>query len=131
MCIFCKIVNGELPCHKVYEDENVIAFLDINPATYGHTLVLPKIHIEKIEDASEECLSQLSRTLPALAKQIKKNCNALGFNYISNSGKISGQLVDHLHFHIIPRYENDNFSIQHGAVDCDLKEVLSTILKMK
>ncbi|MFV0479668.1 MAG: HIT family protein [Anaerorhabdus sp.] len=129
MCIFCKIIQGDLPSFKVYEDEYVLAFLDINPVTLGHTLVVPKHHVENIEHASEECLMHLAKTLPTIANQIKSTCQAKGFNYLSNSEKVSGQLVDHLHFHIIPRYsEQDNFKIEQETIHLDLNEVLDTIL---
>ncbi len=130
MCLFCKIVQNEIPCFKIYEDEYVLAFLDIHPSTYGHTLVIPKEHVETIEEASETCIMQLAKVLPSLSKKIKKNCNAKGINYVSNCGAVAGQEVNHLHFHIIPRYDqNDSFSIQFDPQEANLEEVQSTLLK--
>ncbi|MFV0380557.1 MAG: HIT family protein [Anaerorhabdus sp.] len=128
MCLFCKIINNELPCHKIYEDDYTLAFLDINPATFGHTLVVTKEHIARLEDASEDSLNHLTNTMLLVAKKIKNTCNPKGFNYLSNSDEISGQQIDHLHFHIIPRYDkNDGFEVKHTPQEIDLKEVLEKI----
>ncbi len=129
MCIFCKIVQNDLPCHKIHETENVLAFLDINPMTLGHTLVIPKKHIQCIEEADEETMTHIAITLPKIANLLKEKCGAKGFNYLSNSGAISGQLVNHLHFHIIPRYgDNDQFSIQHQTQEIDCAALLKQII---
>ncbi|MEG0657484.1 HIT family protein [Anaerorhabdus sp.] len=129
MCIFCKIINGELPCSKVYEDEHVIAILDIAQVTYGHTLVIPKKHCNDILDADEETMIHIAKVLPMLSNKIVKNCKAEGSHIISNQGAISGQTVDHLHFHIIPRYrEDDAIVVQFNETEKpDFSEVLKTI----
>lgn len=110
-CIFCKIIKGELPCTKVYEDDNTLAFLDINPGNKGHTLIIPKEHYETIDETPEKVLEKIIVTVKKIAKAIAKMAD--GYNLISNNKRVSGQLVPHLHFHIIPRYKEDghNFSI--------------------
>ena len=109
MCIFCKIVNNEIPSYKVYEDESFLAFLDISQATKGHTLVIPKEHYQNIFELPEN--SKIFNIVSKLAKAIKLATNADGINIINNNGTTAGQTVNHFHIHIIPRYENDNFKI--------------------
>lgn len=107
MCVFCKIVNGEIPSYKVYEDETFLAFLDISQASVGHTLVVPKKHYDNLLEADEETIGKLFKLATALAKQITKNLEVAGFNILNNNGTVAGQSVHHLHVHILPRYEND------------------------
>ncbi|MGD9605176.1 MAG: HIT family protein [Bacilli bacterium] len=107
MCVFCKIVSGEIPSYKVYEDENFLAFLDISQASIGHTLVIPKKHFTNILEADDETLAQMFQLVAKLAKQISQNLEVAGFNILSNTGLVAGQTVDHFHVHILPRYEND------------------------
>lgn len=106
-CIFCKIANNEIPSSKVYEDNNFIAFLDINPVNKGHTLVVPKQHVETFLDASEQTLDRLMLVCQKLANAIVKATKADGFNLMLNNKRAAGQLVDHMHFHIIPRFNDD------------------------
>ena len=109
-CIFCKIVNGEIPSAKVYEDEDVFAFLDISQVTKGHTLIIPKKHAENIYETDEELASQLFARVPKIANAIKKVYNPVGINILNNNGAAAGQSVFHIHIHIIPRYdETDGF----------------------
>lgn len=131
MCIFCKIIHNEIPSAKVYEDENVLAILDISQVTYGHTLVMPKKHVESILEADEQTVQQCMSIVTKLAKQIVKNTKATGCNILSNAKEIAGQSVDHLHFHIIPRYSNtDSINIQFLPSDkLELDEVLQTVTK--
>lgn len=107
-CIFCKIVKGEIPCDKIWEDENFLAFLDINPNAEGHTLVIPKEHFEKINDLegiySEKFISAISE----VGKILMEKYNSEGFNVVLNNGKSAGQIVPHVHFHVLPRKEGDN-----------------------
>lgn len=112
-CIFCKIVNGEIPCAKVYEDENVLAFLDISQVTKGHTLVIPKIHKENVFELTPEIAKNIFATVPAIANSLKKEFNPIGLNVVNNNGEAAGQSVFHFHMHLLPRYgEGDGF----GAV---------------
>lgn len=103
-CIFCAIAAGEIPSKKVYEDEDVYAFLDINPASEGHTLVIPKLHFEGLLDTDEKTLFSLISKVKKIAAMQKAAYNADGFNILQNNGEASGQTVKHIHFHIIPRY---------------------------
>ncbi|MEH7343016.1 HIT family protein [Bacillus sp. JJ1532] len=112
-CIFCKIVNGEIPSAKVFENEHVLAFLDISQVTKGHTLVIPKLHTENIFDMNAETARTLFEAVPQIANAIKEDCEPLGMNILQNNGKEAGQEVFHFHLHLIPRYgKGDGF----GAV---------------
>jgi histidine triad (HIT) family protein len=112
-CIFCKIINGEIPAAKVYENEHVLAFLDISQVTKGHTLVIPKVHKENVYELTEEIASNLFKEVPKLANAIKKAYSPIGMNILNNNGEHAGQSVFHYHIHLIPRYgEGDGF----GAV---------------
>ena len=106
-CVFCKIINGKIPCTKIYENDKVLAFLDVSPISKGHTLVIPKKHFESLKDIPEDILCDLTKTAKKLAPLIIKAVNAHAFNLGLNNGKEAGQLVMHVHFHIIPRFEND------------------------
>lgn len=108
-CIFCQIIQGRLPCARIYEDENIISFLDINPINAGHTLVLPKEHYETIFDTPEEVLQACAAVAQKVARAVFKGTNAAGLNFLQNNFRPAGQLIDHIHFHIIPRYPHDHF----------------------
>ncbi|MBR2684749.1 MAG: HIT family protein [Erysipelotrichaceae bacterium] len=108
MCIFCKIINNEIPSYKVYEDDDVLAILDIAQVTKGHTLVMPKRHCDDILDCPEDDLKKVITVTQKLAKEIKGKLNAPGVNILSNCGEVAGQSVNHLHFHIIPRYSDQD-----------------------
>ena len=107
MCIFCKIAAGEIPSFKVYEDDLVLAYLDINPFTLGHTLVIPKRHSEGLLDTDAATLAELIQRVQKVAAHIKTALPCDGFNVLQNNGECAGQTVHHLHFHIVPRYNND------------------------
>lgn len=116
MCIFCKIVNKEIPSYQLYEDDYVIAILDISQVTKGHTLIISKKHYENIMEADPETLHHIIETAQKVGIQLKEKLGANGFNVLNNNGSAAGQTVNHLHFHIIPRYnEND-------AIVCEFKE---------
>lgn len=108
-CIFCKIVRGEIPCQKIYEDKNVIAFLDINPVNKGHILVIPKEHYETILDIPEGLLGKLMIIVKKVDKTVLNAFEINACNIDINQGKDAGQIVPHLHIHIIPRFHSDNF----------------------
>lgn len=112
MCIFCNIISGEIPSYKVYEDDNFFAFLDISQATYGHTLVVPKQHFENLFAMPDFLLEKMLILVRDLASKIKTATNCKGINILNNNGEAAGQSVHHFHIHIIPRYDNDNFSIK-------------------
>ena len=106
-CIFCKIVENGLPSKKIYEDETVLAFLDISPVNIGHTLVIPKEHFENIHDLPEEILIHVMKIAKKISIALKKY-GADGTNVTTNNGKAAGQVVFHSHVHVIPRFIGDN-----------------------
>ena len=106
-CIFCKIAAGQIPSVKIYEDENVLAFLDIGPISDGHTLVIPRQHYTKLHECPPQVLACVASVLPKVASAVFGAMEADGYNVLCNNGKAAGQLVEHLHFHIIPRKTGD------------------------
>lgn len=111
-CIFCKIINGDIPSYKVYEDEVVYAFLDISQATPGHTLVVPKYHVKDIFAYDADLAAQVFARLPKIARAIKaSNPKIVGMNILNNNGKAAYQSVFHSHIHLLPRYADDKFSM--------------------
>jgi histidine triad (HIT) family protein len=114
-CIFCKIIAGEIPAEKVFEDEHAYAFLDIHPVNKGHTLVVPKTHAENMYDISPENFCTLMETVRKLSPIVKKAVSADGINIGINNGGAAGQIIFHTHVHIIPRYGNDGFRHWHGT----------------
>lgn len=105
--IFGKILTGEIPSFKVYEDDYVYAFLDISQVTKGHTLLIPKKASANIFETDEETMKHIGAALPKVANAIKRAFNPDGLNIIQNNGEFADQYVFHIHFHLIPRYEND------------------------
>ncbi|MCC6426418.1 MAG: HIT family protein [Phycisphaerales bacterium] len=103
--IFSKIIRGEIPCHKVYEDAHVFAFLDIGPLSRGHTLVIPKEAAATLDQLSDESSSALGRVLPRLCRAVMKASGADAYNVLQNNGALAHQAVFHVHFHIIPKFE--------------------------
>ena len=108
-CVFCKIVKGEIPSDKVYEDDNFFAFLDINPNNPGHSLIIPKNHYENIYNLSDEILKNIAPLIKKIAIAVKNGVNADGINIIMNNDGAAGQVVPHAHFHIIPRFADDGY----------------------
>ncbi len=106
-CIFCKIAAGQIPATRIYEDEAVLVFLDIGPISDGHTLVIPKRHFERLHDCPAELLGQISSRLGKMAGAVSAAMNCDGYNLLCNNGRAAGQIVEHLHFHIIPRNVGD------------------------
>lgn len=106
-CIFCKIIKGEIPAVKVYENDKVVAFLDIHPINPGHTLVVPKEHFENLLDGGDEILKEVMLTIRQVAWAITKAFDLKGFNVEQNNGRVAGQVIPHLHWHIIPRFPDD------------------------
>ncbi len=107
-CIFCKIIKGDIPSAKVYEDDRVYGFLDIAPVNKGHALVVPKKHSSDILEDDLEDLNACMKAVQIVATAVIKVVNADGFNLITNTKKAAGQVIPHTHFHIIPRFENDD-----------------------
>ena len=110
-CIFCKIINGDIPSYKIYEDKNVLAFLDITQGTKGHTLVIPKKHVKNVYELDEETASQLFKVVPKIANALKKAFNPIGLNIVNNNEQPL-QAVFHYHLHLIPRYLEANVVIK-------------------
>ena len=108
-CIFCKIINGEIPSYTIYEDENVKAFLDVNPISNGHTLVIPKKHIENLYEMDIEDLKNIELASKKVAEILKEKLGCPGVTRVQNNEY--GQDVKHYHMHLIPRYENDNLKL--------------------
>ena len=106
-CIFCKIAKGEIPCNKIYEDDTVLAFLDIQPVSDGHTLVIPKSHFGTFDMCPSEIMSKVVGCARKIAVAVAGAMEADGYNILCNNGKAAGQLVDHVHFHVIPRKKDD------------------------
>ncbi len=106
-CLFCKMVAGQIPVAKIYEDETVLAFLDIGPISDGHTLVIPKQHFERLHTCPSELLGRVGSRLGKIAGVVAAAMNSDGYNVLCNNGRAAGQLFGHLHFHIIPRNAGD------------------------
>lgn len=106
-CVFCKMVAGHIPFVRIFEDDAVLAFLDIGPISDGHTLVIPKQHFENLHDCPSELLGRVCSHLGRIGGAVRKAMNAEGYNLLCNNGRAAGQLVNHVHFHIIPRNAGD------------------------
>lgn len=129
-CIFCKIIKGEIPSIKLYEDENIFVFLDVNPINIGHSLVVPKKHFENLYDTPEKTLVQMIRVIKKISSAIKNSLGANGLNINMNNEKAAGQLVFHAHIHIIPRYNNDGYTHWHSKCLYKDGEMLETAKKI-
>ena len=103
--IFTKIIQGEIPCEKIIETNSEIAFLDINPCAEGHTLVIPKLEVERLEDLPETQTMSLMRTIQQVAKAVSNAFDGIDYNLILNNGVNAGQEIKHVHFHVLPRTE--------------------------
>ena len=116
-CVFCKIIEGEIPSHKVYEDENVVAFLDANPVSEGHTLVVPKKHVKDIHGAEE--MDYMWEALVKVADAVEEAFDPEGINIAQNNGEKAGQEVFHLHFHVTPIYEGDELEVEYDRSELE------------
>ena len=114
-CLFCKIITGEIPSAKIYENKSSFAFLDINPINHGHVLLIPKKHSRNIFDTDDEVLKQLAPTLKKLSTAVKDGVGADGINIHINNEPAAGQVIFHTHIHIIPRFESDNIKPWEGV----------------
>ena len=110
-CIFCKIIAQEIPGHIIYENEHILAFLDISQTTEGHTLIIPKKHRVDIFEMEASLMEQVHSVVPKIASALKKTFECSGINIVNNNGALAGQTVFHYHIHLIPRYEKDRFGI--------------------
>lgn len=130
-CIFCKIIDGEIPSAKVYEDDFVYAFLDISQVTKGHTLIIPKTHTKNIYETPEDVASEFFARVPKVANAIKATYNPIGMNLLNNNEAPADQSVFHLHIHLIPRYGDNDGYYAHWKEHSDdyTSEDLQTIAK--
>jgi histidine triad (HIT) family protein len=125
-CIFCKIVAGTIPSYKVYEDDQVLAFLDITQVTKGHTLVIPKQHVEDVFALSAELASTIYRQVPHIANQLNDAFHPIGMNIINNN-QAPLQSVFHYHIHLIPRYEHDGFTLSFHSTSPSKEDLTTTL----
>jgi histidine triad (HIT) family protein len=131
-CIFCRIVNGELPSTKIYEDSNVLAFLDIGPIIKGHTLVIPKQHYDPITKTPVDVLGRLIHVARNIAQAQMNGLKADGVNILNANGTAAGQQVPHLHFHVIPRFKTDGHHWNWAAKKYDnAQEMIALAEEMK
>ena len=131
-CVFCKIVAGQLPASKVYEDSDTLAFMDIGPVVKGHTLVIPKKHYDPITSTPDAVLHKLISVARKIAQAQVDGLKADGINVTQANGKVAGQIVPHIHFHVIPRFERDSHSWTWSPKKYDSQEEMNeTALKIK
>ncbi len=130
-CIFCKIANGVIPSNTLYEDEDFRVILDIEPATKGHALILPKKHFANLCELPDEYAGKVFVVAKNMAEKMQKALEFDGLNVLQNNGGAAGQTVFHFHMHLIPRYDNDNAGLDMSgkkAADYDLSEVAAKII---
>jgi len=126
-CIFCKIIDGEIPGNVVYETENVIAFLDANPVSKGHTLVVPKKHVENIHKARN--MDYMMDALVDVSNAVEDAFDPEGINIAQNNGEAAGQEIFHLHFHVTPIYEGDELEIEYNRKELQDGEAIAQQIK--
>ncbi|MHC4414217.1 MAG: HIT family protein [Planctomycetota bacterium] len=117
--IFDKIIDGEIPCHRVYEDDHVLAFLDVGPLSDGHTLLIPKERVAHMHELSDEAGAAVGRVLPRLCRAVMKATGATAYNVLQNNGPAANQAVFHVHFHIIPKFPDAGLDIRWRAGQVD------------
>jgi histidine triad (HIT) family protein len=129
-CIFCKIVRGELPSIKVYEDADTLAFLTIQPTNAGHTLVIPKEHAATVFEATPELWGKVQETVRKVSHAVEKGTGADGVNINMNNREHAGQVVDHIHIHVIPRFKGDSLALfPHHDIRDDEKEPVAAKIR--
>jgi histidine triad (HIT) family protein len=123
-CIFCKIIAGQIPSEKIYENEIIFSFLDVNPVSEGHTLVVPKMHYDRLHNCPAGVLSEIIVPLGKISRAVCDATGADGYNILCNNGEAAGQIVGHLHFHIVPRRSGDGifnkwpaFKYEQGRIE--------------
>ncbi len=126
-CLFCKIVKGEIPAHVVYESDAALGILDVNPKAPGHAMVIPKIHAENVLDLPAESVGPVFLAVKETTEKLKKAFSPDGFTIGINHGRVSGQSVNHLHIHIMPRWFSDGGGSVHGVVSNPPRETLEEI----
>lgn len=133
-CVFCKIVEGQIPSNLIYSDEHIFAFLDINPANKGHTIIIPRKHYETFNEIPASELGHLFEIVQKISEAMEKNLKAGGYNVLSSNKRPAGQEIDHVHIHVIPRYKGDEMQVRMGWTykkyeGNEIKEVADKIRK--
>ena len=129
--IFDKILAGEIPCHKVYEDDRVFAFLDIGPLSPGHMLVIPKERAAYLHELSDDSAAAVGRVLPRLARAVMRATGASDYNVLQNNGTAAHQVVMHVHFHIIPKTPTGGLGIGWSAGDVSTDEAVELLARIR
>lgn len=132
-CIFCKIANGEIPSATLYEDGDFRVILDVNPASKGHALILPKKHAVNLYELPDEAASKVLVLAKNIASKMAESLNCDGLNLVQNNGEIAGQTVFHFHMHLIPRYKGDGVKVgwKPGKLTEETKEELLSIWNIR
>lgn len=131
MTIFDKILDGQIPCHRVYEDEHVLAFLDIGPLADGHTLVIPKERRAHLHELSDEAAAAIGRVLPRICRAVLAATGATAYNVLQNNGAAAHQAVDHVHFHVIPKQGGRGLGIGWEAGKLSPERAEELLAKMR
>ena len=129
-CIFCKIIDREIPNYTVYEDDHVLAFLDIHPHAKGHTIVVPKVHTETLLELNDELLGFLMMGVKRAQEKIEHVLQPDGYNIGWNHGEVGGQVVPHLHIHVMPRWNGDGGGNMHSVINAPGDEKVEEIAKL-
>ena len=122
-CIFCKIVNGEIPSRKLYEDENFIVILDVGPASKGHSLIIPKDHYANIYEMPEALCAEAMKVAKKMSAKLTDGLAADGLNILQNNGEAAGQTVHHFHMHLIPRYKDAEKLFEYAPLSFEASEM--------
>ena len=122
-CIFCKIISGDIPSFKIFEDEQTLAFMDINPANDGHCLVIPKEHARDLYSISEEAMAAVARSARRVAIAVQATLQPEGVNLVQCNGPAAGQSVEHVHMHVLPRREGDELKLNWGIKAGDMQAI--------
>jgi histidine triad (HIT) family protein len=132
-CLFCQIVGGEIFTHAIYEDEKTTAFLDVNPSAPGHTIIIPKEHYSNIQELPAGLVNAVFITVKTVSAMLEKAMGNGHFTIGFNNGRLSGQEIDHIHIHLIPRYKNDGGnsiqSVVKNSSEEDLEEIKNKIIR--
>jgi len=130
-CLFCQIVAGEIPAMIIVQDERTIAFMDINPATRGHALVIPRAHVRDVHDIDTDDLRAVAATAQAVAARAVERLGAAGVNLLNSSGAAAWQTVFHFHLHVIPRYDGDPLRLPWSPAQGDMEEISAAGMQLK
>ncbi len=129
--IFTKIIDGEIPCHKVYEDEHILAFLDVGPLSEGHTLVIPKERKAGLHELSDESAAAIGQVLPRLCRAVMQATGAEAYNVLQNNGAAAHQAVPHVHFHIIPKFDESGLCMTWSGGTLEDRSAKQLVQKMR